>query len=336
MKAIDITGNPPGGKRIPLVELVPLKTPLVIQIFPVYACNFRCKYCMMSIPNKNRHFVSDKKNMELSLFKKLVKDCLSFPDKIKVLRFVGMGEPLLHKDLPDMIHHATTSSKFERIEIITNGSLLTPKLSQKLVAAGLTNLLISIQGISSEKYKEISNASIDFKKIVENIWYFYHNRKQCKIHIKIADCAIESAIDKQKFFDIFGDICDTIGIETIGPIHEGVDFNKTLNQNNTNQYGLEKYEIDICPQPFYHMQVNPDGNIVPCYSLEYPVILGNCYTESIVDIWNGRTYNKFRHNMLLDINTNIICKNCQIFKHRSYSSDDLSIKRNALKAIYNI
>jgi radical SAM protein with 4Fe4S-binding SPASM domain len=334
MKAIDITGNPPSGKRTPISQLVPLDTPLLIQIFPIYVCNFKCKYCMMSIPQNERHFVTDRSSMELSLFQKCIRDIEQFPQKVKVLRFVGMGEPLLHKDLSDMIYCAATSGKFERIEVLTNGSLLTPKLSQELISAGLTKLLISIQGTSAEKYKEISNINIDFNKFLENIWYFYHNRKQCKVHIKIADCALDNEEDKNRFFNIFGDICDTIGIEIIGPIHDGVKFNEQLSHNSINQYGIKKCDINICSQPFYHMQINPDGNVVPCYSLEYPIILGNCYTQSIVDIWNSKIYNEFRLKILEGVKNINICRECKIFQHRAYDSDNLSTETDRLKEIY--
>ncbi len=35
------------------------------------------------------------------------------------------------------------------------------------------------------------------------------------------------------------------------------------------------------------MQINPDGKIVPCYSFEYPNIVGDCNNESMKDIWDG-------------------------------------------------
>lgn len=39
MKAKDISGQAPGGKRIKLAEVLPLDTPFMIEIYPVYACN---------------------------------------------------------------------------------------------------------------------------------------------------------------------------------------------------------------------------------------------------------------------------------------------------------
>lgn len=44
MKAKDISGQAPGGKRTLLAEVLPLDTPFVVQVFPVFACNFKCNF----------------------------------------------------------------------------------------------------------------------------------------------------------------------------------------------------------------------------------------------------------------------------------------------------
>ena len=70
MKAQVISGQAPGGKRTILAEVLPLDTPILVQIFPVYACNFKCGYCIFSVRKADRYFISDKVNMDLSLFER--------------------------------------------------------------------------------------------------------------------------------------------------------------------------------------------------------------------------------------------------------------------------
>ena len=335
MNATKIIAQPPGGERIPIAKLVPLDTPLLMQIFPIYACNFKCKYCEFSIPVQQRDFISNEISMDINLYKKIIDESIQFPGKIKVLRFVGMGEPLLHKSIVDMVQYASQSNKFERIEILTNGYFLSHNLADQLINAGLTQLLISIQGTTPYKYKQISNIHIDWKQFLENIKYFYKNRGNTKLHIKIIDCALDDNDDKTRFFYLFGDMCDTIGIENVGPIYPGVKYNEKLKCDTENQYGVLHNELSICSQSFYSIQINPDGNVVPCYSIKYPAILGNCYTDTITNIWGGTLYNNFRLKMLDGIdNMCDICKNCDIFKHRSYNNDDLSSKTQELKEYY--
>lgn len=329
MKAKDVTGQPPGGQRTKLIDILPLDTPLVVSVFPWYGCNLRCNYCMMSIPRKERHFVSSKIGMDLDLYRKCVKDMKKFKSKIKTLRFVGIGEPLIHPDIVKMVGITKEADIAERIEIITNGLMLTTKLNWNLISAGLNRLVISVQGISRKDYKRVTGCEIDFDSFVRDIKIFYQLRNKCHVYIKVADSVFQNDKDKQRFFNIFGDICDTIGIESTVPIQKGLD----LPERETTQFGVPIKPIKICPQPFSYLQINPDGKVVPCYSFEYPYIMGDANHESIVDIWNGEKYKQFRKNNIDGI-LNMVCQNCQIIKYRIFPEDNLDHHAEQLKEIY--
>ncbi|MBI4650513.1 SPASM domain-containing protein [Candidatus Desantisbacteria bacterium] len=337
MKAKDISGQAPGGKRTKLAEVLPLDTPFVIQIFPVYSCNFRCSYCIFSIDKAKRGFISDKIIMDFELFKKSVDDIALFPDKIKVLRFVGIGEPLLHKKIVDMVEYAASKSIAKTIEILTNASLLTPELSNSLISAGLTRLVVSLQGTTKEKYQKVSGINIDFDNFIENLRYFYKNKGNVQVYIKIVDSALDNKDDEKKFYGIFGDICDTMAIEHTVPIHAGIDYENVIKNKDMalTQFGLPVSEVKICPQPFFTMQINPDGKVVPCFSFEYPEVVGNCNEQSVREIWNGNQFQRFRR-IMLDGAKNIceICAKCNIIKYRLFPEDVLNKDAERLKKFY--
>lgn len=328
MKAINITGKHVDG-RVNLAGLLPLSTPLVVEIFPIYACNFKCRYCMFSVPEKNRGFVSSKDVMDFDMYEKCIVSMLSFPQKIKVLRFAGMGEPLLHRNIEAMINYATFYNVAEKIELITNASLLTPKLSDALIASGLSRMVISIQGTSAEKYKEISGINLDFKYFLSNIKYLYKHKKNMEIYIKILDYALD---DKEKFYEIFGDICNYIGIEHAVPIYPDVDYN-IFGDVPFTQFGSFASDVQICPRPFATMYILPDGKVTPCYSMDYPEIMGDLNTESIYEIWGGKKFRAFQYNMLNGIK-NEVCSDCNMIKHRFCKEDDLSKDVERLKKFY--
>jgi len=336
MKAKVVTGQPPGGKREKLSDVVPLDTPMLVQFFPIYACNFKCNYCTFSSDKEERGFISDIVRMDLSLHNGIIDDCKKFNNKIKVIRYVGMGEPLLHKKIVEMVKYASDSGVAERVEILTNGSLLDYKMSDALLEAGIDRLIVSLQGVSSDKYKEICDVNIDFSQFVRNIKYFYDQKKNAQIHLKIIDIALSDSDEESSFFDIFGNICDSIGIEVAGPIFPNVDYDVVLDQgyDKATQFGREKKDVLICPQPFFTMQINPDGNVVPCYSVTYPKILGNCNVDSLVEIWNGKKLNNFRLKMLDGISdVCAVCKDCNIVRHRFNVEDDLSKVSDKLKSM---
>ncbi len=336
MKAKLIEHQAPGGKRTPLEANLPLSTPYVLQFFPIYACNFTCSYCHFSIPRTQREFVTDQVIMDYDLFEKCIKDIGEFPEKIRTLRFVGMGEPLMHKQLPDMISYAKKMEVAERVEVLTNGSLLTKELSDAIIASGLDRLVISLQGTRREKYEEVSKFALDFEQFVENIKYFYEHKKSTHVYIKVVDVALEDENDKERFFTVFGDICDSIGIETAVPIFPGVDYSDVLGEGkNVTQFGLDVVNSPICPQPFFSLQINPDGKVVGCYSVYYPEILGDCNNESVQDIWNGVKYNDFRRRML-DGRGNVcrVCKECNIMNYRMFPEDQITNEIERLKQDY--
>lgn len=337
MKAENISGQAPGGKRARLADALPLATPFVVQIFPVYACNFKCGYCIFSVEKSKRHFISDEVMMDLRLYKKCVDGMTAFPEKIKTLRFVGIGEPLLHKNIAEMIEYAAGKEIAGTVELLTNASLLTPKMSDALISAGLSRLVVSVQGLTKEKYRAVCGTEIDFDGFIRNLRYFFERRGKARVYVKIVDCALENKEDEKNFFRLFGDICDTMAVETAVPIHSGVNFEKVLKERDISvtQFGLPVSEVKVCPQPFFTMQINPDGKVVPCYSFEYPAIMGDCRSRSVKEIWNGGEFKKFRRAMLNGEKTSFkVCAGCGIIKYRLFPEDVLSGDVERLKKIY--
>ena len=337
MKAKDISGQAPGGKRTKLAEVLPLNTPFIVQIFPIYACNFKCSYCIFQYDKAKRGFISDKIAMDFDLFKKCIDDMATFPNKIKVLRFVGIGEPLLHANIAEMVEYAASKNVANVVELLTNASLLTPEMSDSLIKAGLSRLVVSLQGTTEEKYKAVCGVDIDFKKFIENLRYFFNHKSKAHMYLKIADCALDGKDNEQRFYETFGDICDTIAIEHIVPIHSGVNYKNVLKDKNISvtQFGVPLSKFKICPQSFFTLQINPDGKVVPCYSFEYPDIMGDCNNQSVPEIWNGEKFQHFRRKML-DGAKNLCdtCANCNIIKYRLFPEDILDNDAERLKKFY--
>lgn len=334
----DISGHAPGGQRQRLADALPLDTPFVVQIFPVYACNFKCGYCIFSVDKESRGFISEKNLMDFALYRKCVDDMAQFPRQIKVLRFVGIGEPLLHKKIIDMVAYATERNIAATTEIVTNGLLLDPRMADGLVAAGLKRLVISIQGTSAEKYGEVAGAKVDFARFLDNLAYLHRHRGNTHVYIKIIDTALDGEADKEKFHALFGEYCDTIAVEQTVPIHKAIDFSRILKDksNALTQFGLPLGQVTVCPQPFFHMQINPDGKVVPCYSWDYPAILGDCNTENVRAIWNGEKFRHFRRAMLDGVqHASQTCIDCNIIRYRWFPEDDLSHDADRLKAAFD-
>lgn len=279
--------------RVRLANVVPLKSPFTLNIFPTNLCNFRCIYCAQSqgYEHLQARYGMGKDSMSPDTMKRIVDQCKEFPEKIKLVSFMGHGEPLLNKHLPDMVsmvHHASIA---ERIEIITNASLLTHRMSDALISGGLTNLRISLQGVNAESYLRVCGKKIDYNSLLEEIRYYYLHKKNGGVFVKVMDIALSDGEEKT-FFTQFDGIADRMFIEKVKPVYQGVTVGMKADLI-TDRYGNAHSHRKVCPLPFFSLSVWPNGDVTPCDAIYKPVVLGNVNDDSLLSMWNGEKRRKF-------------------------------------------
>jgi GTP 3',8-cyclase len=103
--------------------------PMLASIEMTKFCNARCDFCD---DWKTKH--SPKLGDVVDMVRKL---------NPIVLAITG-GEPLLEKNLPQIIRDVKADQKFIYIYMITNGSLLTEERAEELYAAGLNQISVSV------------------------------------------------------------------------------------------------------------------------------------------------------------------------------------------------
>lgn len=327
-----------GYQRRKLGDCLPISTPFALHIFPSHFCNLKCSYCLHSLP-PDKLLIKDfqKILMEFDLFSKCIEDASQFPEPLQVLIFAGWGEPLTHPRIADMIRLAKQKNIAERIEIVSNGILLTHSLSTKLVEAGLDRIRFSIQGITSEKYHELAGARVDFGRLVDNIAYLYTNRGNTKIYIKTVETSVPSKADKETFYQIFGPISDEIAIENIIPVIQGIDHSKFGNKFENRHCGGSAARVSVCPFPFYMVVVHPDGSYAPCCSPDRPVTIGNLTRNSLREMWEGDILRNFRIAHLKgNRGDSTFCRACLRPQYDIQEGDNLDSYREQIQSYYVI
>lgn len=300
-------------KRNKLEEVIPLTTPYRIAIEPSNLCNFKCNFC--AIQSKDEQLSFKKQFMDIELFKKIIEDLEEFPEKLKVLRINGNGEPLLNPYLPEMIKIAKEKNIADFIEITTNGSKLSPELNKRLIDSGLDRIRISIEALDQEGYREIADAKIDFKDFLSNIKDLHDRSGKCEIYCKIVDVAVPTEEDKNRFFELFGDICDRIFIDNVIPLwsdFEEIKDRMIIGKEKVGVHGQKVKNIKVCPFPFYSLIINSDGEVtVCCADWKRKLVLGDSKKQSIKDIWNGAVLKNFWIDLLKGNKGNYeMCKKC--------------------------
>jgi len=89
------------------------------------------------------------------------------------IAFMGLGEPLLHPRFLDMVRLA--KARGLRADVTTNARLLDEDIAGGLLAAGLGQLVVSIDGASAQAFGRVrSGASLD--KVVDNVRRLHDRR----------------------------------------------------------------------------------------------------------------------------------------------------------------
>lgn len=304
--------------RIVLQDSVPLPAPLILLVEPTNLCNFKCSFCPTSDEELLKQVGRPKGSMPLSLFKKIVDDCKAFKKSDGSPGINGFyphkdGEPLLHKDIIEMIRYAKEAQIAQEIRLITNGVFLNPDMNQKLIDAGLDWIRISINGVTDEKYSELCRAKVDFRKLVENIADLFSRRKTGTPFMIAKMININRTEEEKKIFrETFLPICDVCSLEEVGGWSTtfGRDFAMGIKNDACN--GNVRKERAVCPLPFYSMSINFTGSVgICCYDWAQQTLVGDVNKESLSEIWNGEKIYQFRKMHLNhQRNRNPACKGC--------------------------
>jgi radical SAM protein with 4Fe4S-binding SPASM domain len=124
-------------KNLQFFHGIPL--PAEVEISESGTCNRTCSFCPRSAPG----FEDKKEFLKTELFEKLCKE-LSGVLYSGTIRFSGFVEPLLDKNIFNLISIARKYLKTSNIEMVTNGDVLNVSRLKKLIESGLNTLLISV------------------------------------------------------------------------------------------------------------------------------------------------------------------------------------------------
>lgn len=316
--------------RRKLSDIVPLDAPFSVYIAATQKCNFKCFYCTHSQKGKDGINLNTV-HMPDEFLEQIAQQLSQF-SHLKRIVFTGLGEPLANPHIPNMVKRLAETKVVDGIEILTNASLLTHEMSDRLIDAGLTYLRVSLQGLSSEKYFEIAGVKVDFDKLVEQISYFYEKKGSCKLYVKIMDACLDSDEDVQKFYDLFGDISDQIFVEHI--VKAQTQMQDKYGERVTTEKTLynEPAEVrEVCPFAFYTLQIDAEGNVFPCSPLGIPksFSLGNIQTTSLYDIWHGeKLYDLQMQHLKYGRSSVSVCNKCTMCI--THEKDNLDLAREEI------
>jgi cyclic pyranopterin phosphate synthase len=112
-------------------------------------CNFRCTYCM---PFDEYEWIERTEVLSYEEFERLSRLFLQLG--VQKIRLTG-GEPLLRKDLHQLIARLSTLDGLNDISLTTNGAFLSDQ-AKDLRAAGLRRINVSVDTLRPDRFRQIT------------------------------------------------------------------------------------------------------------------------------------------------------------------------------------
>lgn len=303
--------------------------PIELEIGLTNACNHRCIFCAVDYTG----YKPDRIDSEL-----LIKNLEELSVKgVKSIIYAGEGEPLLHKDAPDIINR--TKSLGIDAAVSTNGALLTPEISRDCLKS-LTWIRFSVAGITDETYDKVQcGRPGDLAKVLFHMEEAVKVKREQDLHTTLGVQLLLLPDNKDEIVQMAKEL-RKIGVDyfTIKPFSQHpqsqhilqVDYKEMLELESAvkefqtdefkiyfRAHSMQKLEEKRCYKhcwalPFM-VYIDAKGNLWPCIvfmgkdELKY----GNLNQESFVSIWEGKRRREiidYFMNMDLEKNCRELCR----------------------------
>jgi radical SAM protein with 4Fe4S-binding SPASM domain len=233
-----------------------------------------------------------------------------------VIHWTLDGEPFINKNI-DKICSLAIKHGWRKFIFSTNGFYCNlenikklPRINSKI------EYTLAIDFCADKDLFENERGTKDSWEIVrENILNIVNDKRLDYIKLRITDISSftihENDELKKRLF----------ALKDLFPKSDRLEFNTRIFHNATGFVSgiLENKKknnakYNLCPYPWSSLVVASNGDIVACCrDLEHKTVLGNLFSENLIDIWNGARYQDFRKK-LADENQQSIkaCASCDL------------------------
>lgn len=301
-----------------------LSRPQTINLEVSSLCDTTCQLC--PVGNGLAKTVRDDKERFMSLenFRRLIDQCQYH---LRTIHFGMWGEPILNPDLAAMVAYAHEKSM--RTVLFTNGigfRTRQPELAQALFDVGLTEMVISLHGMSQKSFATYQPGKRvdDRLMVIERVAAMLTPKRRRKT-IRIS-FAISSANEHE--LERFHQWCEQVGIQPdaypaavnirqwrdTATREQMLSKWKPTSAKPSGLYGYydavlkgKAWEGDPVRRDCFHLSQNlnilVNGDLVSCCSA-FPSqgqtfrseghVIGNINDQTVLEVWNGWFYRKGR------------------------------------------
>jgi radical SAM protein with 4Fe4S-binding SPASM domain len=298
------------GEGRKAVEQVPFEVPfsslpVLSELALTYRCNLRCRFCYAGCGCRSREESRELTTAEAERVLRIVRRRAQVPS----ISFTG-GEPALRGDLARLTETAVKVGL--RVNLITNGTLITQEIACRLAGAGLTSAQVSVEGPDPECHDGLTGVPGSFN----DTWRGIDALREAGIATQTNTTI--NGVNKNKVLELVELLaergmsrfamnmlvpCGSAGLHPELEItYSEIGGIVTSVQDRARELGLQFLWYSPTPYCLFNpianghgnkgcaacdglLSISPTGEILPCSSFDYGV--GNLLAGDFEDLWNS-------------------------------------------------
>lgn len=227
--------------------------PYFLNLDTINVCNLACPFC-----------VTGTKQLDRKPTRFPLEQAKAVIDKVKshilITRFHNWGEPFLNKELFDLIRYAHEAGIHTTLS--SNLSIKVDDLAQKVVASGLDQIHVSIDGLEQdtlERYRR--NADINL--VMKNIHDIVAEKRRTGSKTPRLELAFLVFRHNEHEVSRLDAMREELGVESFTAHNAFVYHDSFIPREEAFQPGHAIWQ-DNCHYLYSELMVEADGNISPC------------------------------------------------------------------------
>ena len=291
-------------------HMISLEFPSVIGLDPTSICNLNCTFCG---PRKSG---LPEGMLSMDLFNQVVNESLRY-GKRQMLILHNSGEPLLNKNIYEMISIAKRKKVARVVQFSTNGLLIDEKNAEKLIRSGLDGLVISVDAYTPEDYLELKGKNC-LDLVIKNAKILMEAKKRLRSSTPFVSAKMVRRRGYEGTFKSFlafwRKIVDEAALTPYSNWGGGVPY-----------LGTEVIPEERFPCHFlwYYPAINWDGTVYFCCASTSPeAVIGNINEKTLAEIWMDKPLAEIRRKHLKkDYESAGPCANCTYWSESRVNLD---------------
>ena len=320
----------PSLERVPF-DLGYIELPILSEVAITWRCNIKCRFCYAACTCISEE--NDESGLEELATEdvKRILDIIRHDAEVPSVSFTG-GEPVLRKDLAELIAYATRTLKM-RVNLITNGTLISKQIAKDLKAAGLASAQVSIESPDPDVHDSIVGIKNAFKSSLNGLKALLDAGVSVHPHATLCRLNLHTLPEMAHFAKSLG--VDRFSLNMIIPAGRGIAEDLAVKYSEIEDIVLniksraEEEQVrfmwysptPMCLfNPVSHqlgnkgcsaceglLSVDPYGRILPCSSWKEP--LGSLLQDGFRALWFGELGRFLREKR----SAHLECRDCEHF-----------------------